>query len=306
MSEVQTTESETTETEEDLLEEYSSEMPLTAHLAELRSRLLRCVIAVIVGFAACYSFSEQMFQYLIAPMQGVLHDGHFQFTHLPEAFYTYLKISLVAGTFVVSPYLFWQVWGFIAPGLYEHERKWMVPLALISAMLFTGGAMFGYFIVFPFGFDFFASFANDQIQLIPKLDEYTGFTLKLLFAFGMVFEMPLFIFFLSRLGLVTSKGLRAKRKYAILVSFIVAAILTPPDPFTQSLMAGPLVILYEAGIWIAYFFGTKEEWKEKRRLKKEQEREAKLQAELEASVSETVELPDSAEKSEEPSEKDVK
>jgi len=280
-------------------------MPLTAHLAELRNRLMRCIAAVIVGFAACYSFAEQMFQKLIEPMQGLLHNGYFQFTHLPEAFYTYLKISLVAGIFVVSPYLFWQIWGFIAPGLYEHERKWMVPLALISAMLFAGGAMFGYFIVFPFGFDFFASFANDQIQLIPKLDEYTAFTLKLLFAFGMVFEMPLFIFFLSRLGLVTSKGLRTKRKYAILVSFVVAAILTPPDPFTQSLMAGPLIILYEAGIWIAYLFGTKEEWKEERRLKKEREKEEKLKAELEASVSESVDLPDTQDDSKQPAEKEI-
>ena len=191
-------------------------------------------------------------------------EGHFQYTYPAEAFFSHIKISIVAGLFLVSPYVFAQIWGFIAPGLYAHERKWMVPMAVVSALFFTAGALFGYFIVFPYGFEFFASFSTEGIQFTPKLNEYLSFCLKLLFAFGLVFELPLFIFFLARLGMVSSTGLRKKRKYAILVAFVVSAVLTPPDPFTQCLMAGPLIVLYELGIWVAFFFGKKEQ----RHLKK--------------------------------------
>ncbi|EGB16521.1 Sec-independent protein translocase, TatC subunit [Pseudodesulfovibrio mercurii] len=226
---------------------------------------------------------EQM-QIFMAALQkalmAVAREGHFQYTYPAEAFFAHIKISIVAGLFLVSPYVFAQIWGFIAPGLYSHERKWMVPMALLSGLFFTGGALFGYFQVFPYAFDFFAGFSNEGIQFVPKLNEYLSFCLKLLFAFGFVFELPLFIFFLARLGLVSSTGLRKKRKYAILIAFVVAAILTPPDPFTQCLMAGPLIVLYEVGIWVAFFFGKKE----KRHLKKLAEAEAKAQAELDAAA----------------------
>lgn len=202
--------------------------------------------------------------------------SHFQYTYPAEAFFSHIKIAIVAGLFLVSPYVFAQIWGFIAPGLYAHERKWMIPMAIVSAGFFTGGALFGYFQVFPYAFDFFAGFSNEGIQFTPKLNEYLSFCLKLLFAFGFVFELPLFIFFLARLGLVSSTGLRKKRKYAILMGFVMAAVLTPPDPFTQCLMAGPLIILYEVGIWVAYFFGKKE----KRHLKKQAEEEAAKAAEM--------------------------
>jgi sec-independent protein translocase protein TatC len=206
----------------------------------------------------------------------VAREGHFQYTYPAEAFFAHIKISIVAGLFLVSPYVFAQIWGFIAPGLYAHERKWMVPMALFSGAFFTGGALFGYFQVFPYAFDFFAGFSNEGIQFVPKLNEYLSFCLKLLFAFGLVFELPLFIFFLARLGMVSSTGLRKKRKYAILCAFVLSAVLTPPDPFTQCLMAGPLIVLYEVGIWVAFFFGKKE----KRHLKKQAEAEAKAQADL--------------------------
>lgn len=213
-------------------------------------------------------------------MMDMVQGGHFQYTYPAEAFFSHIKISIVAGIFLVSPYVFAQIWGFIAPGLYAHERKWMVPMALLSGMFFTGGALFGYFQVFPYAFDFFAGFSTEGIQFTPKLNEYLSFCLKLLFAFGFVFELPLFIFFLARLGIVSSTGLRKKRKYAILVGFVLAAVLTPPDPFTQCLMAGPLVILYEVGIWVAYFFGKNEE----RHIKKREEEEAARLAELDAAA----------------------
>ncbi len=232
-----------------------------------------------------FQHSEQVDIFVNALQQSLMQvaqEGHFQYTYPAEAFFSHIKISIVAGIFLVSPYVFAQIWGFIAPGLYANERKWMIPMAVISAAFFCAGAGFGYFVVFPFGFEFFASFSTEGIQFTPKLNEYLSFCLKLLFAFGFVFELPLFIFFLARMGLVSSTGLRAKRKYAILIGFVMAAILTPPDPFTQCLMAGPLIILYELGIWVAYFFGKKE----KRHLKKQEEEEAARQAELDAAAEE--------------------
>lgn len=226
-----------------------------------------------------FAHSDQMQLFMDSLQQALMQvtqQGHFQYTYPAEAFFSHIKISIVAGLFLVSPYVFAQIWGFIAPGLYSNERKWMIPMAVISALFFTSGALFGYFVVFPFGFEFFAGFSTEGIQFTPKLNEYLSFCLKLLFAFGFVFELPLFIFFLARMGMVSSAGLRKKRKYAILIGFVLAAVLTPPDPFTQCLMAGPLIILYEVGIWVAYFFGKKE----KRHLKKQAEAEAAVQAEL--------------------------
>lgn len=232
-----------------------------------------------------FQHNEQIDLFVNALQQSLMQvaqEGHFQYTYPAEAFFSHIKIAIVAGLFLVSPYVFAQIWGFIAPGLYAHERKWMIPMAIISALFFTAGAMFGYFIVFPYGFEFFASFSTDGIQFTPKLNEYLSFCLKLLFAFGFVFELPLFIFFLARMGMVSSSGLRKKRKYAILIGFVMAAVLTPPDPFTQCLMAGPLIILYEVGIWVAYFFGKKEE----RHLRRQAEEEAARQAEMDAAAEE--------------------
>lgn len=227
-----------------------------------------------------FQHSKEVSVFVDALQQSLIRlaqeGGHFQYTYPAEAFFSHIKIAIVAGIFLVSPYVFAQIWGFIAPGLYSHERKWMIPMAVVSAGFFVGGALFGYFQVFPYAFDFFAGFSTDGIQFTPKLNEYLSFCLKLLFAFGFVFELPLFIFFLARMGLVSSTGLRKKRKYAILMGFVVAAVLTPPDPFTQCLMAGPLIILYEVGIWVAYFFGKKE----KRHLKKLEEEEAAKAAEM--------------------------
>ncbi|MBI9111600.1 twin-arginine translocase subunit TatC [Maridesulfovibrio ferrireducens] len=246
--------------EEDDQDEGDEEPAMTflQHMDELRRRFIRIFIACGVGFFACYAFAKPLFSLLMAPLVATLPENStLIFTSLPEGFVTYLKVSFVAGFFLVSPYIFSQVWGFIAPGLYKHERKWMIPLAFLSAFFFVGGALFGYYVVFPFGCEFFMGFADEFIRPMPTLREYLSFSLKLLFAFGLIFEMPLFIFFLARLGVVTHTWLRAKRKYAILVCFICSAVLTPPDVITQTLMAGPLVILYEIGIWISYFFGKR-------------------------------------------------
>ncbi len=238
-------------------EGHAGRMSLFGHLQDLRKRLTRCVIAVLVGFLASYAFAGKLLKILMQPMLDAIKQSHFIYTLPTEAFFTEMKIAFVAGIFLCSPYIFYQIWQFIAPGLYSHERKWIIPIAFFSALCFSIGAFFGYFVVFPFGFEFFASYTNEYLVFTPKLDEYLDFVLKLLFAFGIVFELPLFLFFLARLGLVTFEGLKAKRKYAILTSFIVAAALTPPDAISQTMMAVPLCVLYEVGVWMAFFFGKK-------------------------------------------------
>ncbi|GAB6126311.1 twin-arginine translocase subunit TatC [Humidesulfovibrio idahonensis] len=238
-------------------EGFSGRMSLFGHLQDLRKRLTRSAIAMIIGFLGCYAFAGQMLKLLMQPMLNALKQSHFIYTLPTEAFFTEMKVAFVAGIFASSPYIFYQIFQFVAPGLYSHERRWIVPIAFFSALCFTVGALFGYFVVFPFGFEFFASYASDSLMFTPKLDEYLDFVLKLLFAFGIVFELPLFLFFLARLGIISHVGLRKKRKYAVLASFILAAALTPPDAVSQTMMAVPLCILYEVGIWLAYFFGKK-------------------------------------------------
>jgi sec-independent protein translocase protein TatC len=235
------------------------EMTFTEHLNELRVRLMRCLLAAFIGLLACYAFAEQLFILLMNPLVVLLEPtgGSLIYTGLPEAFFTHLKVAAVAGLFLVSPYIFYQLWMFIAPGLYAGERKYIIPIALCSALCFVTGAMFGYFIVFPFGFQFFLGYATDFIRPMPSVREYFSFSTSMLFAFGLIFELPLFMLFLSALGIVTYKSLRKYRKFAILGNFVVAAILTPPDVVSQCLMAGPLCILYEIGIWVAYLFGKK-------------------------------------------------
>ena len=156
-----------------------------------------------------------------------------------------------------APVIFYEFWMFIAPGLYKQERKLLLPIVLLSSVFFVGGALFGYFIVFPFGFKFFLSFATETIRPLPSMKEYLGFSAKLLLAFGLVFELPLIITFLARLGIVSVAFLNKNRKFAILLIFIVAAILTPPDVVTQILMAVPLMMLYELSILGAKIFGKK-------------------------------------------------
>lgn len=241
------------------IEEPAHEMTFTEHLNELRVRLMRCLIGAFVGFLLCYGFAEQLFLILMQPLVDLLAPtgGALIYTGLPEAFFTHLKVAFIAGLFVASPYIFYQLWMFIAPGLYAGERKYMIPVALCSAICFISGALFGYFVVFPFGFQFFLGYATEFIKPMPSVKEYFSFSTSMLFAFGFIFELPLFMFFLSVLGVVTHKTLRKYRKFAVLGNFVVAAILTPPDVVSQCLMAGPLCVLYEIGIWVAYLFGKK-------------------------------------------------
>ncbi|SPD73327.1 Sec-independent protein translocase protein TatC [uncultured Desulfobacterium sp.] len=227
-------------------------MPFLSHLEELRKRLISCVIAVALCFAICYYFSESLFQFLIQPLKAAMPEGsHLVFTGLPEMFVTYLKVAFVGGVLLAAPFLFYEIWMFVAPGLYRHEKKLVAPFVASSTILFVGGTLFGYYIAFPFGFKFLMGYSSEYVKPLPSAIEYFNFSLKLLFAFGIIFEVPIFIFFLARLGIVTTDNLKKSRKYAILGAFIVAAILTPPDVVSQFIMAGPLIVLYEAGILIS-------------------------------------------------------
>jgi sec-independent protein translocase protein TatC len=243
-----------------------AKQPFMSHLEELRKRLINAFIAIGVAFCCAYYFAEELFGFLIAPLTKVMPKGSsLIFTNLSEMFFIYLKTAFVAGILVASPVIFYQLWKFVAPGLYPNEKRYVVPFVISSTVLFISGALFGYFIVFPFGFQFFLGFANENLRAMPSVQQYFGFASKMLLAFGLVFELPVVIFFIAKMGLVTVASLKKKRKYAILLAFIVGAILTPPDVVTQFMMAVPLVALYEIGIIVARFARPekKEEVKEK-------------------------------------------
>ena len=233
-------------------------LPFTGHLDELRRRLIACFIAVAIGFAACYAFKERMFEILVAPLSSVMAEGDtLIFTGLPEAFFTYLKVALLGGIMLAAPVIFYEFWMFVSPGLYQKEKRLLVPVVFLSSLFFIGGALFGYFIVFPWGFKFFLGFASETIKPMPSMKEYLSFSSKMLLAFGLVFELPLVLTFLARLGVVSVDFLKKYRKYALLIFFTGAAILTPPDVVTQIMMALPLMVLYEISIIGARIFGKK-------------------------------------------------
>jgi sec-independent protein translocase protein TatC len=235
------------------------------HLEELRKRLVISLIAVGIGFGVCYYFSQEIFRLLMMPLYNALPAGATMiFTTPAEAFFIYIKVALIAGIFAASPVVLYQIWLFVAPALYRREKGYAIPFILSSTLLFIGGAAFGYFITLPYIFKFFMGFATDFIQPAPKLKETLSFSFMLLLTFGLSFEFPLFLFFLARLGVINARQLARNRGYVIVAIFIVAAILTPPDLASQFMMAGPLVVLYEASIWVAKIFGRKPKREEQR------------------------------------------
>lgn len=216
-------------------------------------------LAIGVAFAISYAFIKQIVEILMRPLLKALPPGSsLIFTAVPEAFFTYLKAAFLAGIFFSSPFILYQIWAFVSPGLYEREKKYVLPYLFVSSSFFILGAIFCYFIVFPIIFRFFLSFASEFIRPLPAIREYLTFSLKLLLAFGLLFQWPALILFLSRMGVISPKTLSQNRKYAILAIFVVAAILTPPDLVSQLLLAGPLWLLYEGSIWLAKIFGPKE------------------------------------------------
>ncbi len=239
---------ETEKTEEEKL-------PLTSHLEELKKRLIRVLIAVGIGFGVCYMFKEWSFQVITRPLVDAMPaQSSMIFTGLPEAFFIHMKIAFFASILLTAPYTLFEIWRFISPGLYKKEKRMIIPFVFFSTILFSGGILFGYFIALPPAFRFFVSFSTDFLKPMISFREYLSLTLKFLLAFGLSFEMPVFMFFLARIGVVNSKMLARQRRYAILIIFIASAILTPsPDAISQVLMAVPLMILYEVSIVLTKF-----------------------------------------------------
>jgi sec-independent protein translocase protein TatC len=250
-------------------------MPLTAHLEELRKRLISSFIALAVGFGLSYGFKEKLFLFLSRPLQEHLPEGStLQYIGIPEAFLTYLKLSLFGGLFLAMPVIFYQLWRFVAPGLYEREKRYFIPFVFFSMVFFLGGASFCYYIVFPFVFRFFMSFSGGSLLAMPAIKQYLSFATRLLIAFGLVFEMPIFFFFLGRVGLVSYKGLARQRRMAVVLVFLGAALLTPPDVVSQLMLAGPLMILFELSLQIVRITGKKPSEEEQEQKEEEQEEES--------------------------------
>jgi sec-independent protein translocase protein TatC len=233
------------------------QMPLTAHLEELRWRLIKALLAITVAFIAVYNFADVLFEVLTRPLIA-LQEGPVQLigTGVTEAFFTKLKVSGIAALFLASPVIFYQLWLFVAPGLYDTEKRYAKPFVFFATVFFVMGAAFCYAVVFPVGYRFFlAEYATIGVSPSIRISEYLSFTARMLLAFGMTFELPVITFFLARLGMVTHQMMLRYFRYAVLVIVIVAAVLTPgPDVASQMLMAGPLLILYIISIGVAYVF----------------------------------------------------
>ncbi len=238
------------------VEEYR--MTLLEHLWELRTRLIRSLLAMVVSFSVMLPFGGDISRTLRSAAEPHFPEGGgFAALSTLEVFVTNLKMSLFAAFFLALPVLFYQGWSFVAPGLYRSERRLVVPFVLFSSLFFTAGASFGFTFIVPLAMEFLLAFSTEGIEANISIASYLGDVTKLLLAFGAVFELPLAIFFLARAGIVTADALVAFRKYAVLLTFVVAAVLTPPDPVTQVGLALPLIILYEIGVVTARVWGKK-------------------------------------------------
>jgi sec-independent protein translocase protein TatC len=233
------------------------ELPVTEHIEELRQRIFKSVIALVVGFFIAWPFKEKILLFLEKPLPEDLR-GKLIFLSPPEAFFTALKVSFFAGILIALPFVLYQAWKFIEPGLYEHEKKFILPFIFFSLLFFFGGASFAYFVILPFGLKFLLGFMGDLLTPQITVGSYVSFVIQMILAFGFVFLLPVVVWLLSKLGVINYRMLEKNRKYAILVIFVIAAVLTPPDIFSQVMMALPLLGLYELSIWIAKITGREE------------------------------------------------
>jgi sec-independent protein translocase protein TatC len=250
-------------------------LPLTEHLVEMRKRILVSLIAVVVIFVVCFYLSEHIFRLLTVPLRytmklsldnpylsfvpGEFFDHKLNVLRPAEALWTHIKIALICAVIISSPIIFYEVWNFVSPGLIQKEKKYVIPFVFITTFLFLIGALFCFIIVLPFAMNFLQSYKMENLQNTWTLGYYIDFCLKFILAFGVVFELPVVLVFLTKMGIVTPKTLAKNRKYAIVLAFVAAAFLTPtPDAFNQSLMALPIILLYETGIWASRILSVKQ------------------------------------------------
>ncbi len=252
--------------EEDVIDDKP--MPLLEHLIELRTRLIWSMVAFLICFAGAYYFADQIYSFLARPLAEILRkqghgDPRLIYTQLYEAFFTRIKVAFFGGAFVAFPVIATQIWLFVAPGLYRSEKRALAPFLMATPVLFVAGAALAYYFVFPFAWEFFASFQSDTggggipIELLPRVGEYLDLVMKLIFAFGITFQLPVLLTLLAKVGIVSSAALKRFRRYAYVGMFVIAAILAPPDVITQIGLAVPLIALYEISIVSAKFVEPK-------------------------------------------------
>jgi sec-independent protein translocase protein TatC len=243
------------------LSDVGGKMSFLEHLDELRKRIIYSVVAVGAGFLIACFFIQQLFDFIMRPLQGMLPPGGtLVYTDPTEAFVLYIKIAAITGLLIASPAVMLQVWLFVAPGLYANEKKLAIPFVVMSSSFFIAGAAFSHYVVFPLTWQFFVSFTTDTLTFMPRIEPTFSLYMKMILAFGLVFQMPTVVLFLARMGVVTWRFLWRNIKYAILIIFIIAAVVTPSaDMVTQIAMAGPMILLYLLSIALAWMVGKKPE-----------------------------------------------
>jgi sec-independent protein translocase protein TatC len=246
-------------TDPDVFEDAGAKMSFLDHLDELRKRLINCVIALVIGCVIAFIFINRIFEFVMVPLYQMLPPGGtLIFTQGGEAFMLYMKVGALAGLIIAVPMILIQVWLFIAPGLYSHEKKFAIPFVLFSTVFFLIGALFSHYVAFPWTWKFFISFQTPYMTFMPKISEAFGLYVTMLLGFGLIFQMPTIVLFLARMGVITAGFLLRHTKYAVLAIFIIAAVISPgTDVVSQCLMAGPMLGLYGISILVAWIFGKR-------------------------------------------------
>lgn len=238
----------------------SPQQPLIEHLLELRNRLLKAVLSVLVIFCGLFYFANDFYLIISKPLRSLMPEGSTMIaTEVASPFLTPFKLTLVLAVFLSIPYILYQAWSFIAPGLYRHEKKFAIPLLVSSILLFYLGVVFAYFVVFPLIFGFFTSAGPEGVAVMTDIGKYLDFVLKLFFAFGLAFEIPVATVLMIKAGMTTTTDLREKRPYIVVGCFIVGMLLTPPDMISQTLLAVPMWLLFETGLFFGRLIETKED-----------------------------------------------
>jgi len=240
-------------------EEAGGKMSFLEHLDELRKRIIRALLSLAIGIGIGLFFINDIIDFVMRPLSATLPPGgKFIYTEAPEAFMLYLRIAVIAGLIIGTPLIFYQVWLFVAPALYAKERRYAIPFVVLSTAGFIGGAAFSHYLAFPVMWRFFSSFSNDMMTFMPRIEPTFSMYMRMLLGMGLVFQMPALVFFLAKMGVVSARWMVRQFKYAILIIFVVAAVVTPDPSYTSQLMVAiPMVLLYIISIAIAWLFGPK-------------------------------------------------